>query len=139
MSFGWSAGDIVISIKIVQQVVEAFDSAKGARKQYASSRAFLRALVPVLNRIKQYLENPEEDCDHEAMSSQGKIISEAYEEFEAHLSKRFGLSSRQSDVRSVVHTLLSVIDNLQKKVEKFRSKVVDAVAFLGPLLAFEIK
>lgn len=138
-SFGWSAGDIVTSIKIVQQIVEAFDSAKGAKKQYASSLAFLRALAPVPNRIKRYLENPEQDHDHEAMSTQGKITSEAYEEFEAHLDKRFGLSSRQSNVRSVLHTLLSVIDELQGKVEKFKNRVVDAMALLGPLLAFEIK
>src|SRR5271169_6153460 len=102
-SFGWSAGDIVTSIRIVYQIIEAFDSVKGAKKQYASSQAFLRALVPVLKRVKQYLDNPEQDQDQEAMSVQGKIINEAYDAFEGYLRDRFGLSSRQNNVRSVVH------------------------------------
>ena len=139
MSFGWSAGDIIVSIKIIWQIVEAFDNAKGAKKQYETSRIFLRALIPVFHRIQHYLDNPEQDQDQEAMAVQGKIISEAYEAFEAHLDKRFGLSSRRSDFRSVRHTLLSALDEIHKKVQKLKDKVVDAMAFLGPLLAFEIR
>jgi hypothetical protein len=40
-SFGWSAGDIVTAIEIIRRIIEAFDGAKGAKKQYATSCAFL--------------------------------------------------------------------------------------------------
>jgi hypothetical protein len=32
-AFGFSAGDIVLAVKVIWQLVEAFDTAKGAKKQ----------------------------------------------------------------------------------------------------------
>jgi|SRR5579862_4882791 len=139
MAFGWSAGDITISIRIIYKVVEAFDSAKGAEKKYAASRSFLRALVPILRRIKQYVENPEEDQFKEDMIAQGKIISDAIASFESYLDKRVGLSSRESKLQNIKDKLLWSLDDIQEKVQQLKTRVVDAVAFLGPLLAFEIR
>jgi hypothetical protein len=139
MSFGWSAGDIAVSIRVIWRLVEAFDNAKGAKKEYGASRAFLRGLIPILQRIQQYLENPEKDQFQKDMIEQGRIIGDAYAAFEEHLDKRLGLSSRRSDVRSIVHTIRWSLDDIQDKVQKLKRKIVDAIAFLGPLLAFEIR
>jgi hypothetical protein len=137
--FGWSAGDIVQSIRVIWTIVEAFDSAKGSKKKYAESRAFLRALVPVLQRIQQYLKNPQQDAYKNDMEVQSQIIGEAYAAFESHLDNRLGLSSRRMNPKFVAHTLLSALDDISEKVQKLKTKVVDAVAFLGPILAFEIR
>ena len=137
--FGWSAGDIVQSIRVIWVIVEAFDSAKRSKKTYVESRAFLRALAPVLQRIQQYLEKPQQDAYKKDMEVQARIIGEAYTVFEAHLDKRLGLSSRSVNTKFVAHTLLWALDDISEKVQKLKTKVVDAVAFLGPILAFEIR
>ena len=137
--FGWSAGDIVQSIRVIWTIIEAFDSAKGSKKTYEESRAFLRALVPVLLRIKQYLDKPDQDAYRKDMEVQARIIGEAYALFEAHLDKRLGLSSRSINAKFVAHTLRWALDDISEKVHKLKSKVVDAVAFLAPILAFEIR
>ena len=138
-SFGWSASDIAMAVRVVWQIVEAFDKVKGARAKYATSQSFLRGLLPVLQRIQQYLENPEHDLHREDMNIQGKIIGDAYASFDTYLKDRIGLSSRESHMRSFKDKLLSALDDIQKKVQKLKTEVVDAMAFLGPLLAFEIR
>lgn len=139
MAFGWSAGDIVQCIVVIWKIVEAFDSAKGSTKKYRESQAFLRAFVPVLEGIKQYLETPGQDSYKNDMETQAKIIGEAYAEFDAYLFKRHGLSSHTTNMKSMAHTLLLALDDISDKVQKLKSKVVNAVAFLGPILAFEIR
>jgi hypothetical protein len=59
VAFGWSAGDIATAIQIIWHIIEAFDRAKGAKKQYAASCAFLRSLTPVLERMKLQIKNAE--------------------------------------------------------------------------------
>jgi hypothetical protein len=39
----------------------------------------------------------------------------------------------------VAHTILWALDDISEKDQKLKSKVVDAVAFLGPILALEIR
>jgi hypothetical protein len=73
------------------------------------------------------------------MEVQSQIIGEAYAAFESHLDNRLGLSSRSMNPKFVVHTLLSALDDISEKVQKLKTKVVDAVAFLGPIPAFEIR
>ena len=73
------------------------------------------------------------------MEIQARIIGEAYAAFETHLDKRLGLSSQSINAKFVTHTLLWALDNISEKVQKLKSKVVDAAAFLGPILAFEIR
>ncbi|KAL8772787.1 MAG: hypothetical protein Q9209_002132 [Squamulea sp. 1 TL-2023] len=143
--FGFSFGDIVKAIEIVWKIAEAFDNAKGAKASYARSRAFLRGLVPVLQRIQRCLETPQKDDDRyqKDILIQGAIIYEAYVRFEKHLDKRIGLEpegkTKTDKLRYVTQVVLSALDELQKKVEKFQGEVVNAMALIGPVLALEIK
>lgn len=123
-TFGWSAGDIIQSIRVTWTIVEAFDPAKGSQKKHAESRAFLRALVPVLQRIQQYLKNPPQDAYKNDMEIQAQIIGEAYAASEAPLDKRLGLSSGSMNTNFVAHTLLSALDDISEKAQKLKTKVV---------------
>ncbi|KAL8781948.1 MAG: hypothetical protein Q9213_005787 [Squamulea squamosa] len=143
--FGFSFGDIVKAIEIIWKIAEAFDNAKGAKANYARSRAFLRGLVPVLQRIQRCLDTSQKDEDRyrKDILIQGAIIYEAYVRFEKHLDKRTGLEpqgkSKTDRLRYVTHVVLSVLDELHDKVDKFQAEVVNAMAFIGPILASEIK
>lgn len=141
--FGWSAGDIVKAIEIIWGIAEAFDNAKGAKAKYATSSAFLRALVPVLQRILQCLESPDDSPLQEDILVQADIILEAYFEFEGYLNKRTGLVSpgqgTSGKLRYITQTVLSAFDEMQGKVQNLQGRVVNAMAFIGTILAFEIK
>ncbi|MCJ1244946.1 hypothetical protein MMC30_002147 [Trapelia coarctata] len=72
--------------------------------------------------------------------AQGKIIHDAYASFDGYLNKRIGLSATgQSKLRLVKDTVLSALDEMQEKLQEFQSSVVNAMAFIGPVLAFEIR
>ncbi|KAL9628207.1 MAG: hypothetical protein Q9204_006038 [Flavoplaca sp. TL-2023a] len=141
--FGWSAGDILKAIEIIWGIAEAFDNAKGAKAKYATSSAFLRALVPVLQRILQCLESPDDSPLQEDILVQAEIILEAYFDFEGYLNKRTGLVSpgqgTSGKLRYITQTVLSAFDEMQGKVQNLQGRVVNAMAFIGTILAFEIK
>ncbi|KAL8868119.1 MAG: hypothetical protein Q9174_005202, partial [Haloplaca sp. 1 TL-2023] len=140
--FGWSVGDIAIAIRVIVKVAEAFYHAKDIDKRYAMSRSFLRGLIPVLERIRQCVERQENDAHREEIMAQGLIIYDAYQAFAAHLDKRSLLADGQekgSRFRVARQRFLSALDEMQGKVEKLQARVVNAMAFIGPILAFEIK
>jgi hypothetical protein len=55
--FGWSAGDIVVSIKIVSQIADAFSESGGAKEQYAETSTWLRSFAEDLERVKEYVDD----------------------------------------------------------------------------------
>ena len=54
MSFGWSAGDIVASITLIYNLIEALDSADGAACDYREAVSFLRDLKRVLDPLQAF-------------------------------------------------------------------------------------
>ncbi|KAL8750302.1 MAG: hypothetical protein Q9199_007160 [Rusavskia elegans] len=140
--FGWSACDIIKAIEIIWGIAEAFDNAKGARAKYATSSAFLRGLVPVLQRIQLCVESPDQTQLQKDILAQGVIIREAYVDFEGYLDKRIGLSSpvqgTGGKLRYITQAVFSAFDEMQGKVQNLQTKVVNAMAFIGPIPALEI-
>jgi hypothetical protein len=71
--FGWSAGDIVVSIKILDHVADAFSESGGAKDQYAETSTWLSSFTEVLERVKEHVDdNPTAHVHrkHEATSQQ---------------------------------------------------------------------
>ncbi|KAH7146268.1 hypothetical protein EDB81DRAFT_934174 [Dactylonectria macrodidyma] len=54
MSFGWSAGDIAIAVKIAYNIYEALDSCQGAAKEYREAASFLKELTRTLEPLKTF-------------------------------------------------------------------------------------
>ena len=55
--FGWSAGDLVVSIKILYHIGEAFREAGGAKDQYAETASWLDSFAHDLEQIREYVAN----------------------------------------------------------------------------------
>ena len=126
------------------KIAGAFHSARDIDKRYAMSRSFLRGLVPVLERIQQCVERRENDAHQEEIMAQGLTIHDAYQSFAAHLDKRkaivcAGEQEKNWIFRVARQSFLSALDEMQGNVEKLQARVVNAMVFIGPILAFEIK
>ena len=140
ITFGRSAGDLAAAIQIICHIINAFDRAKGSKKQYAASCAFFRAFGPVLERVKLQIEATESGKLQNDMLIQAEVIINAYTGFEAYLDKRHGLSARRpSDVSHVVATIKWSFDELHDKVQKLQEKIINAVQLFQTLIIQEIQ
>jgi len=54
MSFGWSAGDITVAIKLVHDIYKVLDSCDGAASEYREAVAFLKELTQTLEPLKTF-------------------------------------------------------------------------------------
>jgi hypothetical protein len=139
-NFGWSAGDIVTAIEIIRHIIEAFDGAKGAKKQYATSCAFLRSFTPVLERMKLQIENAASTQLQDDMLIQAETISIAYADFDKYLDKKYALSSsKPRDVKRIIASIRWALDDLHEKVQKLQQKVINAVQLFQTLIVQEIQ
>lgn len=128
---GWSVGDIVCTIRLLTSIIRAFQDAKGAKKGYALSCAFLRRLVPILHRIGAQLKDEQDHCLYADYAANAQSISAAYEDFARHLETKYlGLSAKDP---SKVDKILAIVrwspDELNEKVQRFKTKTNDA---MGP-------
>ncbi|KAL8814813.1 MAG: hypothetical protein Q9223_005994 [Gallowayella weberi] len=96
----------------------------------------------MLQKIEQCVQRPQEHPYHEDVMAQGVIINAAYDSFEKYLIKRKDLASQSHSkidkLRCLAQVVLTGLDELHGKVEKLQIRVVNAMAFIGPILAFEI-
>jgi hypothetical protein len=133
--FGWSAGDIVISIKILKEIGAAFRSVDGAKFQYAETSLWLESFASSLERVKDYLSaNP--DAKYTAqISQQVSTIDNAYALLEKYLQRYDkGLSSSQpaNAVVAAVKKVKWALKELKGEVEKLK------LAVTGPLLKINL-
>jgi hypothetical protein len=87
MSFGWSAGDIAVALKLLFNLVEALDSADGASRNYREAVGFLkdltRTLTP-LEKLKDYNAYPSYASE---ISGQLQHIKKPIEDFLSSILK----------------------------------------------------
>ena len=53
MSFGWSAGDIVAAISLVNRIITSVSNVGGSREQFQELESELRGLSRALNEISE--------------------------------------------------------------------------------------
>jgi hypothetical protein len=58
MTFGWSAGDIAVALKLLFNLVEALDSADGASRNYREAVGFLKDLTRTVRYISELPDPP---------------------------------------------------------------------------------
>lgn len=140
ISFGFSFGDFVTLIKILNHICKAFDQAKGAKKQYVISCGFLRQLIPVLRRIQaQASDETKDEHLRDALAVNAQAISDAYTGFDDYLSRKYnGLSSREpSKAKQMLLTVKWGLDEMHEKVQKLKEKVTVAMEPYQTLLLQE--
>lgn len=137
--FGFSAGDIVVAIKIIWHIIKAFDTAKGAPKKYAISHGFLRQLLPVLQRIQAQVDGTKDKDVRQDYEDTSQNIFAAYSHFEHYLEKKHGLSSKEpSRVDRALSTISWALNELHEKVQKLRSEVSESMQPYQTLMLQEI-
>jgi hypothetical protein len=80
--FGWSAGDLVVSIQILCAIGSAFTEATGAKAQYAEASSWLRSFASDLERVKEYTDEHPQAKYTNNMVEQIAMIDKHYAEFE---------------------------------------------------------
>jgi hypothetical protein len=133
--FGWSAGDIVVSIKLLNQIAEAFQESGGAKHQHAESWTWLKSFAGDLERVKEYVaEHP--DAKHtENIKDQIKNVDPHYVQFEKFL-QRF---DKAFDSKSSVTTVGKAAKKVKWAIKELRGQV-DAlkVGVNGPMMAVNL-
>ena len=136
-AFGRFAGDIVLAIKIIAHIVEAFGHERGAKKQYAKSCGFLRQLLPILEGIEEQIPVDNDGNIREDIAEHAQAIKAAYDDFDRFPEKRYqGLSSRAeaSKIRQILNKVRWCVDELREKVQKFKSQISNWAQLYGAYL-----
>lgn len=135
---GWSVGDIIAAMKIVKQLVDGFNDAKGAQAQFKESYMFLKALHSNLEMIVKYKEHSSNDPYLDVLDQHIEVIRTACTNFTTFLRKHLHLHpTSTSRVRKAWDTVKWTMVN--GEVEKLRAQLSDTLLTLELWLEFETR
>jgi len=138
--FGWSAGDIVTSIKILYAIAGAFKSTTGAKSQFSETASWLELFASDLNLINNFVSaNPDAKCTQNIVDHIIKINKHCLE-FEVYLQKfDKGLSASASStpVDAIVCKVKWTLKELNSKVDSLRSTVNAPILSIKLLLLLQ--
>lgn len=142
-AFGWSAGDLAVSITIIIKISEAFKKAGGASSQFAETTAFLDAFEATLQRIKDYTNDDANAKYTQSIVEQVKLIDGPYSKFEKYMQDfcpALGETSTQSTVRKAprkIRWALKELSEVSGEIAKLKKAITDPMLFIGPLLLLQ--
>lgn len=141
--FGWSAGDIVSSIRIIIKICEAFKEADGAASRCQESTAFLEGLKITLSKLDSHIRrNPDSEYAAE-ISKQLKLIDVPYCRFEKFmLDFQPALSStstygRFRKVPQKIKWALKELSAVSGKVAELKREICDPLTLLENLMQLQ--
>jgi hypothetical protein len=138
--FGWSAGDIVTSIKILYTIASAFKEATGAKSQYADTATWLETFAADLERMREYTTaNPDAKYTRNILTQIERIDTD-YQDFETYLQKfNKGLSStsKASTIVGAAKKVKRTLKELKGKVDCLKNAVLGPLTFINLLLALQ--
>jgi hypothetical protein len=133
--FGWSAGDIVVSIKILYHVAEAFHESGGAKDQHAECSTWLKSFADDLERVKEYVDGHPDAKHTKNIKAQIKNIDPHYALFEKYLQKfdkAFDSTSSVTNIGKAVKKAKWAIKELKGHVDELKMGVN------GPVMAINL-
>lgn len=142
-AFGWSAGDIVQSIRIIIKICDAFKESGHASTKYTDSTAFLQGFQSTLSLIKDYTDDSSTAKYTTAIEEQVKLIDAPYSQFEKHMLKFYpalGASSTQSGIRKApkkIRWALKELSDISGEVAQLKNAVSGPIVLIGPLLQLQ--
>lgn len=142
-TFGWSAGDIATSIKIIIRISEAFKEAGGAVSQFAETTAFLDAFVATLRHIKEYTNENANAKYTDSIIELVKVIDGPYCKFKKYMLEfcpALSEASTQSSVRKAPRKIkwaLKEPSEVSGKVASLKKQIIDPMLFIGLLLLLQ--
>jgi hypothetical protein len=144
--FGWSAGDVVLPIKLLYRVSKAFRDAEGAQKQYAEVSAWIESFAGVLDWIRDFIaDSPRSAC----VAGILKILENidlAYAKFENYLNKyqvfHESLSSNLAhdfdSTRRNARTIIWALREMNGRVDTLKASVTGLLADVNILMLVQV-
>jgi hypothetical protein len=135
-AFGWSAGDLVASIKIVIKIAGALKDSGGAKTDFQEAIEFLFGLEITLQNLKSISPILTIPSQEYIVQQEVKKISEPLKEFFARVEKFdkcLGSGSKLGFWRTVPRKLQWAI-GVSKEVISLRDRISIPMASLGILL-----
>jgi hypothetical protein len=134
MSFGWSVGDIVAAISLVNRIITCVGNIGGSREHFQELESELRGLSRALNEISELARKPDQISDIVALKFAACLCGDTLERFYERI-KPFDASlgatapkgaSRMNAVPRMVRWELL----LKKDIPEFRSYLAAHVGSL---------
>jgi hypothetical protein len=138
MSFGWSAGDIVAALKLLQQIVSAI---RDSGEDFQDTLSFLQTLSRTLEHLNalqaisldpELVDNLREQCDH---------IRAPLAAFLNDVGGRFGpalgVSSRRNRIFSASRRIQWAF-SISKKTKRLQDRIAVPIASVGLILGQQI-
>lgn len=90
MSFGWSAGDIVASLQLLNQIRIALKDSEGSKSEYQNETAFLDNLSVTLRTLGSVQPGTLQPAVSESISSHAEHIGKPVDRFLGDVQSQFG-------------------------------------------------
>ena len=138
--FGWSVGDIVLSIQILFKIAEAFKDFGGAKDQFSETSTWLQSFANDLERVREYDTARANAKYTKNISQQVAIIEPRYFEFERYLQKyEPALSSNPTEAapKKAARKVKWALKELKGHVDILKSKVSGPLRSVNLLLELQ--
>ncbi|KAE8442464.1 hypothetical protein EG329_003307 [Mollisiaceae sp. DMI_Dod_QoI] len=133
MSFGWSAGDIVSAINLVNRVLKSVSNVSGARDDFQELQSELRALSRALQEISDLAKLPGQHPDITTLKFAACLCEETLSRFLDKIKPfddSLGLGSKSSRLKAVPRMVRWEL-LVKKDIPEFRSYLVAHVGALN--------
>jgi hypothetical protein len=103
MSFGWSAGDIVSAIKLVNKIITCVNNAGGAREHFQELDSELGGLLRALSEISDLASAPDQLPEIVALKFAACLCEDTLKRFYEKIkpfNDSLGIGSRKSKARA---------------------------------------
>ena len=138
--FGWSAGDIVVSIQIIYRIGKAFGEVGGAKEQYAETAAWLDNFARDLERILEHVTDNPTAKYTENIKQQITDIDRHYVHFEKYVRKQDAALSSTSSIDAVKRAFAKVrwaVKELKGHVDSLKTAVSGPLMSINLLLSLQ--
>jgi hypothetical protein len=132
MSFGWSAGDIIAAINLVNKIIKSVGNTGGAREHFQELESELRGFLKALNEIAELASMPGQIPEILALKYAACLCEDTLKRFYdkiKHLDAALGAASGASKLKAAPRMVRWEL--LKKDVPEFRSYLVAHVGALN--------
>jgi tellurite resistance protein len=113
---GRKIGDFASAVRVIYQVIRAFDNLEAAKKQYIEALAFLRGLVMVCDYLQKNKDNL-----GSGMEPHADTIWSHYEVLDKHLRKFVELTSKDaSQFKKAFRTMKWAFVEMRERVKEMK-------------------
>ena len=139
-AFGWSAGDIISSIRIIIKICEAFKEAGGATSRYEECTAFLEGFRVTLSKLDFHIRRSPDPEYAAEISELLKLIDAPYcrfEKFMLDFQPALSPTSNHSSIRKVpkkIKWALKELSAVSGKVDELKREVCYPLTLLENLM-----